>query len=100
MLVSGTVHAGMDSRYAWRRLFVALALETIGSVGMWSVPVALPAVQAEFGPARGAASLAFTVAVVGLAVRGVGLGRLFDRFGMLAPGLLGTVAISLGYLGA
>ena len=38
---------------AWRRLAVAVVLGTIGSVGMWSVPVALPAVQADFGVARG-----------------------------------------------
>jgi MFS family permease len=100
MLVSGTVHTGVDSRYAWRRLFVSLTIETIGSIGMWSVPVALPAVQADFSAARGEASLAYTVVMVGFALGGVVLGRLCDRFGMLAPGLLGTAAMTLGYVGA
>jgi hypothetical protein len=50
----------IDSSYAWMRLAVALALGTIGSVGMWSFVVALPAVQADFGIARGEASLPFT----------------------------------------
>src|SRR4029453_3721936 len=44
-----------ESAYAWTRLGAALALAAIGGVGMWSVIVALPAVQAEFGVARSAA---------------------------------------------
>ena len=42
-----------ESVTAWLRLAVSLALSTIGGVGMWSVVVALPAVQAEFAVARG-----------------------------------------------
>ena len=49
-----------DSRQAWMRLALALLIGSIGSVGMWSVVVALPVVQAEFGATRGAASLAYT----------------------------------------
>ena len=37
----------IDSPYAWFRLGLSLLLSTIGGVGMWSVVVALPAVQAE-----------------------------------------------------
>ena len=46
-----------DSRYAWTRLMLTLALMTIGSSGMYVVSVVLPAVQAEFGVARADASL-------------------------------------------
>ena len=46
MLKSGTFDAGAESPFAWWRLSVAVVLGTIGSVGMWSVPVVLPAVQA------------------------------------------------------
>ncbi len=60
-------------------------LGTIGGVGMWSVPVVLPAVQAAFGVARGDASLPFTFAMIGFAVGGVIMGRLSDRFGVIAP---------------
>ena len=49
-----------DSKRAWARLCVAVIIGSIGSVGMWSVVVALPVVQAEFSASRGAASLAFT----------------------------------------
>ena len=41
-----------ESAYAWTRLFAALVLSAVGGVGMWSVIVALPAVQAEFGVGR------------------------------------------------
>jgi hypothetical protein len=46
-----------DSPYAWLRLGFALVIGAIGGVGMWSVPVTLPAVQADFGVDRAAASL-------------------------------------------
>src|ERR1041384_6667191 len=51
---------GVESAYAWRRLFLALALGTIGGIGLWSTVVVLPYVQAEFGVARGGASLPYT----------------------------------------
>ena len=48
-----TTHHDADSRYAWTRLMVTLALMTLGSSAMYVVSVVLPAVQAEFGVARG-----------------------------------------------
>ncbi len=51
------VGSSEESAYAWTRLFAALLLSAIGGIGMWSVIVVLPAVQAEFGVARSAASL-------------------------------------------
>lgn len=89
-----------DGRQAWIRLAVAVALSTIGGVGMWSVVVALPAVQAEFGALRAGASLPYTLAMVGFAFGGVLMGRLADRFGVMLPVLGGTVALGLGYVGA
>jgi MFS family permease len=82
------------------RLTAAMVLGTIGSVGMWSVPVALPAVQADFGVARGDASLPFTLAMLGFAFGGVVMGRLSDRLGIVPPVAAGAVAVSLGYLAA
>src|SRR5215472_16999373 len=75
------VETGVDSSYAWIRLTAAMVLGTISSVGMWSVPVALPAVQVDFGVSRGAASLPFTLAMMGFALGGVVMGRLSDRHG-------------------
>ncbi len=90
----------VDSAIAWRRLAVAVVLGTIGSVGMWSMPVTLPAVQADFGVARGDASLPFTLAMMGFAVGGVVMGRLSDRFGILAPVICGMTSLCIGYLAA
>jgi len=71
---NGTRKTGeAESAYAWVRLFAALAIGTVGSVGMWSVVVALPAVQAEFSVARADASLPFTFAMLGFGVFAFGV---------------------------
>src|SRR6476661_11265248 len=87
----------LESSYAWRRLIAAVGLGCIGNVGMWSVPVVLPAVQAEFAVARADASLPFTLTMVGFAFGGVLMGRLSDRLGILAPVVCGELALSVGY---
>jgi MFS family permease len=89
-----------DSPYAWIRLSVALLLSTLGGVGMWSVVVALPSVQAEFGVARADASLPYTLTMVGFGVGSILLGRLADRFSIIVPVVIGTLALGLGYIGA
>ena len=89
-----------DSAYAWLRLSIAVLIGLIGGVGMWSVPVALPAVQADFGVDRAAASLPYTLTMVGFAVSGVGLGRLVDRFGISIPLAVGAAGIGIGYIAA
>jgi MFS family permease len=73
-------------------------MSTIGSVGMWSVVVALPAVQVDFGVARADASLPFTLAMIGFGAGGVLLGRIGDRFGILGPVLIGAAALTFGYV--
>jgi MFS family permease len=89
-----------DSRQAWVRLALALLIGSIGSVGMWSVVVALPVVQAEFAATRGAASLAFTFVMLGFGLGGVVTGKLTDRFGIVAAIGLGIGLVALGYVGA
>ena len=86
------------ARRAWLRLVTAMLFSTVGAVGMWSVVVALPAIQAEFGVDRAAASLPFTMVMLGFAGGGVVAGRLADRFGIMVPLIGGTVALSAGYL--
>jgi MFS family permease len=89
--------SGIDSPYAWARLAAAVGLGTVGGVGMWSMPVVLPAVQAEFAVARGDASLPFTLSMFGFALGGVAMGRLQDRCGILATAALGIAALASGY---
>jgi MFS family permease len=89
-----------ESPQAWLRLAVALVLSTLGGVGMWSVVVALPAVQAEFHVARAAASLPYTFTMLGFGAASVGMGKLSDRYGIVTPIALGTVLLALGYVAA
>ena len=79
----------IEAAPAWIRLGLATLLSTIGGVGMWSVVVVLPVVQAEFGVARGEAALPYTLTMIGFAFGGVLMGRLADRFGILVPLLIG-----------
>jgi MFS family permease len=87
-----------ESAYALLRLAIALALGTIGSVGMWSFVVALPAVQSDFGVTRAEVSLAFTLTMIGFGLGGVVTGRLSDRFGIVPPAAGGALAIGVGYV--
>ncbi|HXJ84070.1 MAG TPA: MFS transporter [Candidatus Methylomirabilis sp.] len=86
-----------ESVYAWIRLFVALLLSAIGGVGMWSVIVALPAIQSEFGVARSAASLPYTMTMICFGFGGILMGRLSDRFGIFVPVTGGAIVLGLGY---
>ena len=62
---------------------MSLLLMTIGGSGMYSVAVVLPRLQAEFGVARGDASLPYTLTMIGFGFGGILMGRLSDRFGVM-----------------
>jgi MFS family permease len=89
-----------DTAAAWRRLAIAVVIGSIGSIGMWSFVVALPAVQAGFGVTRAEASLPYTLTMLGFGFGGVLMGRLADRFGIVTPLLLGASSLGLGYVAA
>lgn len=91
---------GVDSPHAWFRLGLSVLAGTVAGVGMWSVVVALPAVQAEFGAGRAAASLAYTLTMLGVAGGGILMGRLADRFGVAVTLGAGAVALGVGYAAA
>jgi MFS family permease len=90
----------VDSQYAWFRLAVSVLLCTIGGVAMWSVVVALPALQAEFGVARGSAALPYTLTMLGTATGNILVGRMVDRIGIVWPLRLAAIMLCLGYVGA
>jgi MFS family permease len=95
-----TKRSEADSAYAWVRLAAALAISTVGGVGLWSGVVVLPTLQAEFGVARGDASLPYTLTLLGLCVGGLVMGRLADRFGVVVPVVVGAIALGVGYAAA
>src|ERR1700684_3518571 len=82
-----------DSGQAWMRLALALVIGSIGSVGMWSVVVVLPVVQAEFATTRGAVSLAYTLTMLGFGFGAVVVGKITDRFGIVV-----AMALSIAFL--
>jgi MFS family permease len=65
---------------------------------MWSVVVALPAMQVDFGVDRAAASLPYTLTMLGFGGGGILMGRLADRFGVAVPAVIGTVCLAAGYI--
>jgi len=89
-----------ESPYAWLRLAAALLLASIGGVGMYAMSVALPLIQADFGVARGEASLPYTVTMIGFGLGGILMGRLSDRFGVIVPVLLGGLCLGTGFIAA
>jgi MFS family permease len=88
----------IETSYSWVRLIVSIVLSTLGCVGLWSLAVALPAVQADFGVDRAGASLPYTLTMIGFMIGGIIVGRLADRFGILPPLAGGTILMCLGYI--
>jgi MFS family permease len=97
---AGSAAGLIDSRYAWMRLAVSMALGTVGSIGFWGVVVILPAVQAEFAVDRADASIPYTLTMFGFAAGNVLFGRYVDRLGIVIPVIAAAVAMGLGFAGA
>ena len=89
-----------DSRYAFERMAVALAISTILGAGMWAIVVVLTAAQRDFGVDRSAASLPYTVLMLGFAFGTMALGRLADRVGIVPPIVVSAVCLCLGFVAA
>ena len=84
-----------ESPYAWLRLAASLALMTLGGVAMYGVTVALPAVQAEFGVARAAAALPYTLTTIGFGIGGILMGALATAAGSAAAIAIGGVVYTV-----
>ena len=99
--MSTTANASsIESPYAWTRLAISLLLMTIGGSGVYTVSVVLPRIQAEFGIARGDASLPYSAAMIGFGLGGVFMGRLADRFGVMTPVMIGALGLGGGFIAA
>ncbi|MHB1217415.1 MAG: MFS transporter [Alphaproteobacteria bacterium] len=70
---------------------VSLAISTISGIGLWSVVVVMPLIQAEFAVDRADASLPYTATMLGFAVGAIFMGRLSDRRGIVWPLTIGGV---------
>ena len=83
----------LDTRYSWLRLFISLLIAVIGNVGMWAIVVVMPDFQAEMGFDRANASLPYTFTMIGFAVGNYAIGRMVDRYGIVAC-LLGAAILN------
>ena len=93
----GTIPSPIDGRYAWYRLAVSLTVSTISGVGLWSVVVVLPSVEAEFGSSRSEASLPYMLTMVGFPLGSILMGRMTDKYGVTKPLWFGAIMIAAGY---
>ncbi|UYN95774.1 MAG: MFS transporter [Enhydrobacter sp.] len=87
----------IDSPYAWRRLAASVSLSTMGGIGMWCLPVALPSVQADLGVSRADISLAYSMNMLGFFAGGVAIGPLVDRRGIVPVSILSAIGIATGF---
>ncbi len=90
----------VDSAYAFRRLLTALAIMTLGSVGMYVVVVLLPEVQKEIGISRADAALPYTVLMISFGIGGIVMGRWADRIGVFKVLLIGATGNLIGFVWA
>src|SRR5256885_4919428 len=88
MLRFAALHAGVESPFAWLRLVAAVVLSTIGSVGMWSVPVVLPAGGGGVGGGPAGASPPVSLAGVGFFRGGGAVGGAPRRLRLGGAGVL------------
>jgi len=86
-----------DSAYAWLRLCVTLLIAMVANVGMWAIIVIMPAVEAEFDLGRAAASMPYTLTMVGFAVGNFAVGRAVDRWGVTRVLVACALGIAAGY---
>ncbi|MDJ0686451.1 MAG: MFS transporter [Alphaproteobacteria bacterium] len=98
VFASGFVEPAQDGRYAWFRLGASMLLGIIGSIGMWSYIVVLPAVQAEFGVDRADASFPYTATMIGFAIGNLAIGRFVDRHGVALPVAAAALLLAAGYV--
>ncbi|MCB1540861.1 MAG: MFS transporter [Rhodoblastus sp.] len=87
-----------DGAYASLRLGVSLLAATLLAAGMWSIVVVMPKVQADFGVARAAASMPYTLSMVGFAAGAMVLGRWVDRVGIVLPLCVSAVLLAAGFV--
>ena len=65
---------------------------------MYGVVVVIPQLEREFGVARADASLPYALTMLGFGAGGILMGRLADRFGTMAPVVLGTLGLGSGLI--
>jgi|TARA_B110000483_G_scaffold147235_1_gene175602 MFS family permease len=87
-----------DTLKSWFRLIVLFIIGVIGTVGMWSVVVVLPALETEFNIDRGNASLLYATTMVGFGLGNFLIGKITDKIGIKIPIVIAIITLILSYL--
>jgi MFS family permease len=87
----------LDSRYSWVRLALTLAVAVLANTGMWMVIAVLPDIERDFGATRAAASMPYTLTMVGFAFGNLWVGRLVDRLGITRALQIAGVVIAAAF---
>ena len=87
-----------DSLKSWLRLILLFTIGVVGTVGMWSVVVVMPAIETEFNIDRGKASLLYATTMVGFGLGNFLIGKIIDKFGLKLPIIVATIILVLSYL--
>jgi MFS family permease len=74
-----------------------MVFATVAGVGMWSVIVVLPAIQADFGIGRAEATLPYTTTMLGFAFGNAVVGRAVDRWSYWIAALVSAIVLSSGF---
>ena len=76
---------------------MALLIALVANVGIWSVVVVLPSIEAEFNSSRGVATLPYTLTLLGFAIGNYFIGFLVDRFGVTKSLIFASLLISANF---
>ncbi len=87
-----------DSIKSWIRLILLFTIGVIGTVGMWSVVVVMPAIENEFNIDRGQASLLYATTMVGFGLGNFLIGKIIDKFGLKSPIIFAIIILVSSYL--
>ena len=86
----------IETRQSWFVAFTALAVMSIAYGAPFVAVVALKPIAGELGSARSVPALAYSLAWLGAAVGGIGMGRIADRIGVRWTVAFGAVMIGVG----
>ncbi len=87
----------LDSRYSWVRLCLTLAVALVANSGMWMVIAVLPNIETDFGATRAAASMPYTLTMLGFGLGNLLAGRMVDRLGVTITLQLSALVIGTAY---
>lgn len=86
----------VERPYGWVVVAASLLMMTIGAGGYYVVIVGLKLVAQEFGGVRSVPSMAYSMAILGMGLGGIFIGRWSDRVGVGIPALAGALMVVAG----